>query len=240
MKTGSRAVYYVWYCRIKKRIQPNHSIVSGVNQSCVVKKVISDFASSACMSPVDFHQLDTYSSDAAPGQLLVVSPPPPFSISADRHGNRPPSHGARVTCTAAKSTPWSVQTLRLGCPNFSQSHISKIPSARRTLPHRQRQPQLTDLSSPRQQPEPIPPKWVAYAPRPSRSPPRSSSSGTTPSSPWTSRPTSASAMRSPSSLPSACATRSGRYAPLPTEGARPRIHENAGHRDLGNSGEGNC
>jgi hypothetical protein len=39
-------------------------------------------------------------------------------------------------------------------------------------------------------------------PRPSKSPPRSSSSGTTPSSPWTSRPTSASAMRSPSSPPS--------------------------------------
>jgi len=60
--------------------------------------------------------------------------------------------------------------------------------------------------------KPIPPKWVAFVPRLSRSPPRSSLSGTTPVSLSTSRPTSASAMRSPSLLPSASATRSAAAA----------------------------
>lgn len=52
-----------------------------------------------------------------------------------------------------------------------------------------------------------PPVWVASAPRPSRSPPRSSLSATTQSSPSTSRPTSASAMKSPSLQARDCATR---------------------------------
>jgi len=60
----------------------------------------------------------------------------------------------------------------------------------------------------------IPPKWVAFARRRSRSPLRSSLSGTTPSSRSTSRPTSASAMRLPSSPRSACATRCVRPPPL--------------------------
>jgi len=52
-----------------------------------------------------------------------------------------------------------------------------------------------------------PQSWVAYEQKPSRSPPRSSSSDTTPSSPSISRPTSASAMKLPSLLPSVSATR---------------------------------
>lgn len=54
---------------------------------------------------------------------------------------------------------------------------------------------------------PKPPKWVAFAPRPSRSPLRSSLRSSIQSSLWISRSTSVSAMRSLSLLPSACATR---------------------------------
>lgn len=93
--------------------------------------------------------------------------------------------------------------------------LVRLPSSRQ--PINQRPPPPTPQ---------IPPKWVAFEPRPSRSPPRSSLSGTTPDSPWTSRyghfsahkltldqltfalrPTSVSAMRLPSLLPSACVTR---------------------------------
>ncbi len=55
----------------------------------------------------------------------------------------------------------------------------------------------TRTTSPLEHTHPTPPRWVAFARRRSRSPRRSSSSGTTPSSRSTSRPTSASAMRSP-------------------------------------------
>lgn len=62
--------------------------------------------------------------------------------------------------------------------------------------------------------------------RPSRSPPRSSSSATTRSSPWTSRPTSASATRSPSSPASVCATRCVALCYRPA--AHCCIHDNEG------------
>ena len=54
---------------------------------------------------------------------------------------------------------------------------------------------------------------VAFAQRPSRSRPRSSSSGTTQNSPSTSKPTSVSAMKSPLLPPSVFATRSATASP---------------------------